>query len=136
MRILAGVLLFFYSAAVLYWMFLGFGRTVRTEGAMQYNLEPLRTVKLYFDMDNGVPFTGRLINLAGNIIVFIPFGVLIPLVQARLRNVFTLTLWAVPSILLLETLQMLLRVGSFDVDDLLLNLTGVWAGLIILYRFT
>ncbi|MNF08806.1 VanZ like family protein [compost metagenome] len=56
--------------------------------------------------------------------------------QARLRNVFTLTLWAVPSILLLETLQMLLRVGSFDVDDLLLNLTGVWAGLIILYRFT
>ncbi|AIQ46843.1 hypothetical protein R70723_13890 [Paenibacillus sp. FSL R7-0273] len=135
MRFLAGVLLFIYSAAVLYWMFLGFGRTVRTEGALQYNLEPLRTVKLYFDLDNGVSFTGRLINLAGNVIVFIPFGVFIPLVQARLRNVFTLTLWAVPSILLLETLQMLLRVGSFDVDDLLLNLMGVWAGLFILYRF-
>ncbi|WP_342565906.1 VanZ family protein [Paenibacillus sp. FSL R7-0345] len=132
---MAGVLLFFYSAAVLYWMFLGFGRTVRTEGAMQYNLEPLHTVKLYFDLDNGVSFKGRLINLSGNIIVFIPFGILIPLVQARFRRVFTLTLWAVPSILLLETLQMLLRVGSFDVDDLLLNLIGVWTGLIILYKF-
>lgn len=102
---------------------------------MQYNLEPLHTVKLYFDLDNGVSFKGRLINLSGNIIVFIPFGILIPLVQARFRRVFTLTLWAVPSILLLETLQMLLRVGSFDVDDLLLNLIGVWTGLIILYKF-
>jgi glycopeptide antibiotics resistance protein len=27
---------------------------------------------------------------------------------------------------------MVLRVGSFDVDDLLLNLVGVWSGLLLL----
>ena len=113
-------------------MFLGFGRTVHTEGPLQYNLEPLRTVKLYFNLDNGVSYTGRLVNLAGNVAVFIPFGVLFPLLLRKFRSLFHLTLWAVPGILLLETFQMLLRVGSFDVDDLLLNLVGVWIGYLLL----
>lgn len=131
-RFFIGLILLLYSGAVLYWMFLGFGRTVRTEGPLLYNLEPLRTVKLYFDLDNGVSLTGRLVNLAGNVIVFVPFGLLLPLVQERFRSPFILTLWAIFCILLLETLQMVLRVGSFDVDDLLLNLVGVWSGLLLL----
>ncbi|WP_236329289.1 VanZ family protein [Paenibacillus auburnensis] len=126
------MLLFVYSAAVIYWMFLGFGRTVRTEGPLKYNLELLRTVKLYFNLDNGVSVTGRLINLVGNVAVFIPFGVLFPLLLRKFRSLFILTLWEVPSILLLEIFQMLLRVGSFDVDDLLLNLIGVWLGYLLL----
>lgn len=113
-------------------MFLGFGRTIRTEGPLQYNLEPLRTVKLYINLDNGVSYTGRLVNLIGNVVVFIPFGVLFPLLLRKFRSLLLLTLWAVPSILLLETFQMLLRVGSFDVDDLLLNLMGVWVGYLLL----
>ncbi|CAM4450463.1 VanZ family protein [Paenibacillus typhae] len=131
-RFFVGLVLLLYSGAVLYWMFLGFGRTVRTEGPLLYNLEPLRTVKLYFDLDNGVSLTGRLVNLAGNVIVFVPFGLLLPLVQERFRSPFILTLWTIFYILLLETLQMVLRVGSFDVDDLLLNLIGVWSGLLLL----
>lgn len=131
-RFFIGLILLLYSGAVLYWMFLGFGRTVRTEGPLLYNLEPLRTVKLYFDLDNGVSLTGRLVNLAGNVIVFVPFGLLLPLVQERFRSPFLLTLSAIFCILLLETLQMVLRVGSFDVDDLLLNLIGVWSGLLLL----
>ncbi|WP_054940290.1 VanZ family protein [Paenibacillus ihuae] len=126
------MLLFLYSAAVIYWMFLGFGRTVQTEGPLKYNLELLRTVKLYFNLDNGVSATGRLINLVGNVAVFIPFGVLFPLLLRKFRSLLILTLWAVPSILLLEIFQMLLRVGSFDVDDLLLNLIGVWVGYLLL----
>ncbi len=89
-------------------------------------------MKLYFDLDNGVSLTGRLVNLAGNVIVFVPFGLLLPLVQERFRSPFILTLWTIFYILLLETLQMVLRVGSFDVDDLLLNLIGVWSGLLLL----
>lgn len=125
------LLLVLYSAAVVYWMFLGFGRTVRTDGPLLYNLEPLRTVKLYFNLHNGVTFSGRLVNLLGNVVVFIPFGVLLPLLIRKLRSVLMLTLWTALGILLLETLQMLLRVGSFDVDDLLLNLMGVWVGYIL-----
>lgn len=59
------MLLILYSAAVVYWMFIGFGRVVHPDGPLQYNLEPLRTIKLYFDLDNGVPFSGTAGESAG-----------------------------------------------------------------------
>lgn len=126
------MLLFLYTGAVVYWMFIGFGRTIHTGGQLQYNLEPLRTVKLYFDLDNGVPLIGRLVNLLGNVAVFIPFGILLPLVNARLHSIIRLTGYTVLYILILETMQMFLRAGSFDIDDLLLNMLGVWTGYVLL----
>lgn len=131
-RILAWLLLIIYSAVLIYWMFLGFGRTVQTEGPLRYNLEPLRTMRLYFDMNNGVSYSGRLVNLLGNVAVFVPFGILLPLVSAGYRSLLRLTLVSVLCIMLLELMQMLLRVGSLDIDDLLLNLLGVWIGYALL----
>ncbi|AIQ35415.1 hypothetical protein R50345_12815 [Paenibacillus sp. FSL R5-0345] len=122
------VVLTLYSATVIYWMFLGFGREVHTGGPLQYNLVPLRTVSLYFNLDNGLSLINRLVNLLGNVVVFIPFGFLWPLVKTRSISWLRISLYAVPCILLLECLQMLLHVGSFDIDDLLLNMLGVWIG--------
>lgn len=126
--ILARVGLILYSATVLYWMFIGFGREMHMEGPLQYNLIRLRTISLYFDFSNGLSIISRFINLLGNIVVFIPFGILVPLAKTRPIPWIRITLYAVLCILLVECLQMLLHVGSFDVDDLLLNLIGVWAG--------
>lgn len=126
------ILFIVYSAALVYWMFLGFGRTVHTEGPFRYNLKLFRTIKLYFDLENGVSLTGRLINLLGNVIVFAPFGFLLPLLKRNLNAVIRLLMVSAAGILLLETLQMLLRAGSFDIDDLLLNLAGVLCGYIML----
>lgn len=131
-RIWAWMLLIAYTAALIYWMFLGFGRTVQLDGPFRYNLEPLRTIRLYFDMSNGVSTPHRLVNLLGNVAVFVPFGMLLPLVQSGYRSFLRLTLVSGVCILVLELLQMLLRVGSLDIDDLLLNLTGVWAGYLLL----
>ncbi|WP_052414579.1 MULTISPECIES: VanZ family protein [unclassified Paenibacillus] len=125
---LTRVVLTLYSATVIYWMFLGFGREVHTGGPLQYNLVPLRTVSLYFNLDNGLSLINRLVNLLGNVVVFIPFGFLWPLVKTRSISWLRISLYAVPCILLLECLQMLLHVGSFDIDDLLLNMLGVWIG--------
>ncbi|WJQ82721.1 VanZ family protein [Brevibacillus brevis] len=63
-------------------------------------------------------------NLAGNVILFVPLGLLVPLLFLRFQNihrVFFLTLFVS---LIIETLQLLLSLGSFDVDDLLLNVLG------------
>lgn len=128
LRGLTRVVLTLYSATVIYWMFLGFGREVHTGGPLQYNLVPLRTVSLYFNLDNGLSLINRLVNLLGNVVVFIPFGFLWPLVKTRSISWLRISLYAVPCILLLECLQMLLHVGSFDIDDLLLNMLGVWIG--------
>ncbi|WHY21700.1 VanZ family protein [Paenibacillus sp. G2S3] len=125
---LTRVVLTLYSATVIYWMFIGFGREVHTGGPLQYNLVPFRTVSLYFNLDNGLSLINRLVNLLGNVVVFIPFGFLSPLVKTRPISWPRISLYAVPCILLLECLQMLLHVGSFDIDDLLLNMLGVWTG--------
>lgn len=125
---LTRVVLTLYSATVIYWMFIGFGREVHTGGPLQYNLVPFRTVSLYFNLDNGLSLINRLVNLLGNVVVFIPFGFLSPLVKTRPISWLRISLYAVPCILLLECLQMLLHVGSFDIDDLQLNMLGVWTG--------
>jgi glycopeptide antibiotics resistance protein len=117
-----------YSATVIYWMFIGFGREIHVGGALQYNLIPLQTVSLYFDMNNNLSLISRFVNLLGNVVVFIPFGILIPLVRTRPISWMKISLYAIPCILFLESLQMLLHVGSFDIDDLLLNMLGIWAG--------
>jgi glycopeptide antibiotics resistance protein len=109
-------------------MFIGFGREVHTGGPLQYNLVPLQTVSLYFDFDNGLSMISRLVNLLGNVVVFIPFGFLLPLAMTCAIAWVRISLFAVPCILILECLQMLLHVGSFDIDDLLLNMLGVWTG--------
>ncbi|QUL58196.1 VanZ family protein [Paenibacillus tritici] len=113
-------------------MFVGFGRTVQLDGPLRYNLEPLRTVRLFFDMTNGLSYASRLVNLLGNVAVFVPFGILLPLVISGYRSVVRLTLLSVLVITFLELLQMLLHVGSLDIDDLLLNLLGVWTGYVLL----
>lgn len=128
--VLIWLILTTYSTVVLYWLLLG--RAIHSGGPLQYNLVPLKTVQLYLNMQNGVPLVNRLINLLGNVVVFIPFGILLPLVSRRLNNGIRLTVYMACCILLLELMQMLLHAGSLDVDDLLLNLIGVWIGIVIL----
>jgi len=66
-----------------------------------------------------------LFNLIGNIVIFLPFGMFLGLLTRNKRvswiGVFTLSL--VLS-LCLESAQVLFSLGSFDVDDLILNSSG------------
>ncbi|MCM3699359.1 VanZ family protein [Paenibacillus macerans] len=118
------ILLIGYSLLLIYWMLFGFGRA--TQNTYMYNLKPLSTIRLYlrsYDFMSGI----WLINLVGNIGVFIPFGILLPLVfRGSLRKS-----WAVfiTGVFVLESLQLLLKRGSFDVDDFILNALGFGLGL-------
>ncbi|MNB72198.1 VanZ like family protein [compost metagenome] len=75
-----------------------------------------------------------LINLVGNIVIFMPFGVFLVLstnhkmsfIGVLIRS-FALSLW-------LECSQIIFSIGSFDVDDLILNTIGALLGYIV-YRF-
>ncbi|WP_456287873.1 VanZ family protein [Paenibacillus sp. AK002] len=120
MRLTARILLLGYTLLLSYWMLWGFGRTTQPE--YSYNLVPFLTMASYF------PIRGMdsLINIIGNIAVFVPFGVLIPLAfQARFRKMlgFFLT-----GLFLLEMIQLISRRGSLDVDDFMLNSIGVTLG--------
>lgn len=127
LRIL-GLSLVLYSMCLIYWMFFGFGRTRHTEGPLVYNLVPLETIWSYMDSVRHGFKTSWIINLFGNVGVFVPFGFVLPLLFKSLRSYWRLTLYFVPLVIVLEVSQMLLRVGSCDIDDLILNILGVCIG--------
>ena len=66
-----------------------------------------------------------LINLVGNIAVFIPFGMFLVLLSKNKRMSFIRVLTRSLSVsLCLECLQVVFSIGILDVDDLILNTSG------------
>ena len=67
-----------------------------------------------------------ILNFAGNVIAFIPFGYLLPKMVKKKPRLFHTVLFSFEFSLLVELTQLISRTGSFDVDDLILNtLAGV-----------
>ena len=101
------------------------------ELSQNINLVPFRTIGGY--MDRLYNSAGKLnhqavINLGGNVIMFIPLGFLLPFVSDRakkLKNCFVMTFVVILSV---ELLQFATLLGSFDIDDLLLNMIGIFMG--------
>jgi len=121
------VLLVSYILILSYWMMFGFGRIPHSE--YMYNLKPFSTIRLYLQTDH---FNTRtwVINLLGNVGVFIPFGILLPLIiQSKIVRTFIIFLFG---LLILETLQLLTMRGSLDIDDIILNSLGFFIGYWIL----
>ncbi|WP_010284679.1 VanZ family protein [Bacillus timonensis] len=129
-RFLAGVVFITYSLFLLYWMFFAFSRTKGEE--FRYNLTPFSTIKNYFTYYDHFPFYIWIINIAGNIGVFIPFGIVLPVLFPRLSNFFFFLCAFVIGISSLEVLQLFSMLGSFDVDDIILNTIGAVIGFILL----
>jgi len=68
-------------------------------------------------------------NIGGNILLFVPFGILLPLLFEKLRRPWPLA-WRVGVIAVaIEVGQLFTRVRATDVDDVLLNTLGALAGL-------
>ena len=69
-----------------------------------------------------------LLNILGNVAAFLPFGFFLPVFSGRCKKFWRTAFYSFELSLLVELLQLVFRVGSFDVDDLLLNTLGGMAG--------
>ncbi|MGF6355608.1 glycopeptide antibiotics resistance protein [Paenibacillus sp. 4624] len=94
----------------------------------QYNLVPFETIRPLLLERERYSTEARIKNLFGNIVLFIPLGIWIPWLFHRYRSWFRLTFIVVLILLLVETIQLITRVGSLDVDDIILNTVGAWIG--------
>jgi len=98
------------------------------------NLEPLKTVRLYWKLlkNSQNPYLLRhaFINLVGNVIMFIPLGFFLPYIWKKQRAVLITLLSVAVLIVAVEALQFFSLLGSCDIDDLILNLTGALLGYI------
>ena len=126
---LGWVLFILYLCLLAYFMFFSesFGRT-DTDREYAYNLVPLKEITRYFRYYRTLGTTLFLINIVGNIAAFMPFGFFLPIISRRSRKWYNTVSFGLVFSLTLETLQLVLRVGSFDVDDMLLNTIGAALG--------
>ena len=72
-----------------------------------------------------------MLNVVGNCVAFIPGGFLLPVISRRCRSFISCTLVGFVIRFFIECTQLIFRVGSFDVDDLMLNTLGVAIGFIM-----
>ncbi|MBS4192765.1 VanZ family protein [Bacillus sp. FJAT-49705] len=88
-----------------------------------HNFIPFKTIIFYLFLAD-ININIRVDNLIGNIIGFIPFGFILPLLSKRLLSFKKITISTFCLSLTFELLQLLFHFGSFDVDDLILNTLG------------
>ncbi|MGE7942672.1 VanZ family protein [Lysinibacillus xylanilyticus] len=92
------------------------------------NLIPFSTIGAYIsDINDSV----SIINILGNIIPFIPMGFIIPMAFPSQRNVFKTIISSLLLIFSIEILQFILFLGSFDIDDIILNLLSCFIGFML-----
>jgi glycopeptide antibiotics resistance protein len=63
-------------------------------------------------------------QIYGNILIFIPFGFMLPILFKRFRNPLLSIGLVLFLSLMVESIQRVFRIGQFDVDDIILNATG------------
>ena len=92
------------------------------------------------DMINIIPFTfltdrydGWKMNIIGNIAMFIPVGIVWPICFSRLNTIIKAVLAGAGFSLLIEVTQLFFPGRHTDVDDLILNTTGVIIGVCIVF---
>ncbi len=103
------------------------------------NLIPFHTIGNYWKVVSRMEFTPLffhcVINLGGNIFLFIPIGYFLPRLWPVLRNFFLFLLTCTLAMILVELLQLVTLLGSLDIDDLILNLFGMVLGYLFFIIF-
>ena len=131
LKLLAGVLFAFYIVIVVYLLLFAdaIGRSATAE--YHYNLIPFREISRYFENADILGDWSFFMNTFGNVFFFLPFGFLLPAFVKPFRRFYITIMLGMVFSALMETLQLITRVGSFDVDDIILNTLGAVLGYVI-----
>lgn len=126
------VIFLVYIFGVIYFMFFSekLGRVGSARG-YRYNLVPFMEIKrFYYVLKSNFSFVA-LLNLGGNVLAFVPFGVIIPMIKRNKTGIVLIALLTFTFSLIIETLQLYYKVGVFDIDDMILNTAGGILGYIM-----
>jgi glycopeptide antibiotics resistance protein len=133
-RLAVAVVFILYFIVLFYFLFFSeeFGRT-DTERMYRYNLVPFKEIGRFIRYRRVLGTQAVLLNILGNVVAFMPFGTFLPVFVKRCRRFWFTALYSFELSLVAEILQLLSKVGTFDVDDILLNTIGGMLGF-ALYR--
>ncbi len=99
------------------------------------NLVPFRSIRgnVFYIIEGTDRYMIRhsVINLFGNAIMFMPYGFCVPRLFERFRRFGVFLLLSLGVLLSVETIQVLTLRGSFDIDDIILNMLGAIIGFLL-----
>lgn len=100
---------------------------------MHMNLIPFRTIGGYIKaiFDGSMNLNIPLENLFGNLLMFLPMGCYLPFFIRKIDSLKKYLWRMFPIFFSIEIAQFLTKRGSFDIDDLILNLLGAILGYIL-----
>ena len=75
--------------------------------------------------------THMILNIFGNILMFVPTGIILPILYKRLDNFFKVALTGFLISLAIEIFQLPFAARTSDVDDLIMNTLGVAIGYVV-----
>lgn len=111
-------------------LFDGWDENVVVQGFSRANFVLFSTINKYINrLDNWHAFK----NIVGNIVLFIPLGFFIPLVSKNTKRFIRTMFNSFLFILFIESAQLITNIGSFDVDDFLLNMIGALIGYLFIF---
>lgn len=84
------------------------------------NLIPFHSIRLFFVRFR---FDAFMINIVGNIVMFVPWGFGLPLLWKKRQSFLSAVFFSALLPLFIETVQLFIQ-RSVDVDDLILNFAG------------
>lgn len=109
----------FFKQAALNNLFSAIGASERTISVIPF--------KSIYDMAVSGISVGRIIeNVLGNIVLFIPFGILFSILSNKKQKEVLCA--AIMFSLLIEIMQFIFALGSTDIDDLIFNVSGSYIG--------
>ncbi|MEC2056137.1 VanZ family protein [Peribacillus psychrosaccharolyticus] len=122
------ILFCLYLAGLVYFMFFGFGRSDLAETQeYRYWLIPDR-IPLWVPRSFSIETIKLWIFALGNLLAFVPFGILVPMVFKKMNSFIRFIFLFVIFIFCMEILQMVTYLGSFDATDIMVNTMGAAIG--------
>ena len=110
---------------------LGRGSIEAGTAVKRFNLIPFTEIRRFWVFRRELGFRACFLNLAGNVLCFIPCGALLPVISRRCKRALGAVTVGLLISFFIECTQLIFRVGSFDVDDILLNTIGAALGFVL-----
>ena len=94
-----------------------------------FNLIPFQSIMQYMSGSTETLRRFAFGNVVGNVIIFIPLGIYLPLIKKDKRILVSLLFIFIVS-LSVEIIQGILALGAADIDDIILNFLGGFIGVL------
>lgn len=129
-RVAGSFFFLIYLAALAYFLFFAemLGRTGYETETVRMNTVLLKEIHRYWTYREQIGMQMFLLNTVGNVLAFMPLGFFLPVIRGTRRGFFLVLLAGFMFSVCVECCQLLFAVGSFDVDDMLLNTIGTAVG--------